>query len=69
MGACEWPVIWPEACRELDPVRQDRSAAIVEMATDLLWNWTGRRFGVCPVRVDLQHDPLWCACSGRCARP
>ena len=46
MGACEWPVIWPEACRELDPVRQDRSAAIVEMATDLLWNWTGRRFGV-----------------------
>ena len=65
MGACEWPVIWPEACRELDPVRQDRNAAIVEMATDLLWNWTGRRFGVCPVRVDLQHDPLWCACSGR----
>ena len=63
MGACEWPVIWPEACRELDPVRQDRSAAIVEMATDLLWNWTGRRFGVCPVRVDLQHDPAVCGCE------
>ena len=68
MGApCEWPVIWPDACRELDPVRAERTAAFVSAATDLLWNWTGRVFGACPVTVELVHDPLACACSGRFA--
>ena len=63
VSECEWPVVWPEACRELDPVRAERTAAFVEMATDLLWNWTGRRFGVCPVTVELSHDPLVCGCG------
>lgn len=60
---CEWPIIWPDACSELDPIRQDRSAALVSMAVDLLWNWSGRRFGVCPVMASLAHDPLACGCA------
>lgn len=67
-GACEWPVIWPEACRELDPVRAGRTAAMLGMATDLLWNWTGRRFGVCPVTVEFEHDPGVCGCELVAAR-
>jgi len=63
-STCEWPVIWPEACRELDPVRAERTAALLGMATDLLWSWTGRRFGVCPVSVELAHDPGVCGCPG-----
>ena len=65
MSGCEWPVIWPDACAELDPVRVERTAAFVAMATDLLWNWTGRRFGVCAVTVDVVWDASVCACSGR----
>lgn len=63
-GPCVWPVIWPEACRELDPVRAERTAAMLEMATDMLWAWTGRRFGVCPVTVELAHDATVCGCVG-----
>ena len=55
-GPCVWPVVWPEACRELDPVRAERTAAMLAMATDMLWAWTGRRFGVCPETVELAHD-------------
>ena len=63
-GPCVWPVVWPEACRELDPVRAERTAAMLAMATDMLWAWTGRRFGVCPVTVELAHDVAVCGCDG-----
>src|SRR5690625_2662114 len=58
MSACEWPVSYA-ACGEPDwpkpddsPVEDPAPKELFErMATDLLWNWTGRRYGICEVSI------------------
>lgn len=65
-AVCEWPVSYPTACPEPDwPEDEDGNTpdkeVFEEMATDLLWNWTGQNFGLCPVQV----RPCRSGCSGR----
>lgn len=55
-------MIWPAACREV-PEQQALAEAMLEMATDLLWGWTGRRFGVCSVTAELVRDLEACGCA------
>lgn len=50
-GPCSWPIIYPEGCAVgpeyyLSPVQRD---LYEDMAAALLWRWTGRVFGPCPV--------------------
>lgn len=47
-GTCEWPVAW-SSCEDCWPAGIDEADRPLyeEMATNLLWEWTERRFGVC----------------------
>ena len=59
MEACNWPVRSlddnclpsPEDGGQLPSEEQELIDNLEQMAADLLWNWTRRRFGVCPVTV------------------
>lgn len=49
---CDWPLVEDLACSALDDLDDyGLRDAIVETATSLLWNWTGRVFGLCPIVV------------------
>lgn len=48
---CSWPLIEELACPDLDQVDEPIREAIIETATSLLWNWTGRVFGECELTV------------------
>lgn len=51
MEACGWQPSFAE-CRSvaaLDDIDEEQRVAVEQMACDLLWNWTGRVFGACPV--------------------
>ena len=48
---CEWPLVDDLTCSALDDVPQDLRDAMVETATSLLWQWTGRVFGRCQVTL------------------
>lgn len=52
-GPCSWPITYSgcantAAFDQLDPADKD---LVEEMAIDLLWRWTGRMFGVCPLVI------------------
>lgn len=46
-----WPLVEDLACSALVDVDEDLADAILRTATSLLWNWTGRVFGVADVTV------------------
>jgi hypothetical protein len=51
---CEWPVSYAACGADCWPpsVTDDADKSLFEsMAAELLWNWTGQRFGSCPVSV------------------
>lgn len=48
---CDWPLVDELACSALDELDYGLRDAIVETASSLLWNWTGRVFGLCEVEV------------------
>lgn len=54
---CDWGVTLPDAedecgpCGALADLPCSVQQRIIGMAVDLLWRWSGRRFGVCPVSV------------------
>lgn len=64
MAPCNWPLFVPKSGENaegeevpdsldcgLDELSEDSRMAVIGMATDLLWNWTGRKFGTCEVTV------------------
>lgn len=48
-----WPLVADYDCSALDELDEygDLKPAVIEMATSLLWNWTGRVFGLSEVAV------------------
>lgn len=48
-GPCDWPVNYAACmtCTPLDGMSAQDRAAFEEMATDYLWNWTLKSYGVC----------------------
>lgn len=64
-GPCSWPITYSgcantAAFDQLDPADKD---IVEEMAVDLLWRWTGRAFGICPLVirpvVDCSRPPTY----------
>lgn len=51
MGACGWEpsFLGCKSTDALDSINADARATVEQMASDLLWNWTGRVYGACPV--------------------
>jgi hypothetical protein len=47
-GPCDWPIDVSD-CEQL--ATNPKAQAIVDAAIAYLWNWTGRRFGLCEVTV------------------
>lgn len=68
-GACSWPISYagcivegsdPPAvaqCSAIETLDSQTRFDIEAMASDLLWNWTGRKFGLCPVQLRPCRDP------------
>lgn len=57
-GPCGWELAYPPeaedgtcGCSALDDLDAEQRDRIEQMAIDLLWEWTGRQFGVCEVKV------------------
>lgn len=54
-GPCEWPIVAPTGCGDLDALdgaTEGVTRATVEaMAVSYLWNWTGKRLGLCEAKV------------------
>jgi len=52
---CDWPLVESLPCSALDELRADYDAeladVLVEAATSLLWQWTGRVYGLCDLTV------------------
>lgn len=49
---CEWPLVEELACSALDDIEDEALRdALVTTATSLLWNWSGRVFGLCELTV------------------
>jgi hypothetical protein len=62
-GPCDWP-----ADMSCDPKWANYSAAVqqraLSLATEVLWAFTGHRFGLCPVTVRPCRQPIRCRWSG-----
>jgi hypothetical protein len=55
-GPCDWPLLFAcgddaAGCEHLDSLPASGREAFEDMAVDYLWNWTGRKFGPCPVTL------------------
>lgn len=50
---CTWPISYASCseCAPLDALDPAEKAVFEQMASDYLWNWTGRVYGTCPVEV------------------
>lgn len=49
---CDWPLVTELPCTALSDITDEALRdAIITTATSLLWNWTGRVFGLCEVSV------------------
>lgn len=49
---CDWPLVEELACPALDELDDyGLRDALVESAVSLLWNWTGRVYGLCEISV------------------
>lgn len=63
---CNWPIIYPPAgecgCGAPDVPVSEMDAALEAMAVEMLWAWTGRKFGVCDVTIRPCRDE--CAGGG-----
>lgn len=53
-GPCDWPIASPSegddscvTCSALDRLPEAQREHAERMAIELLWNWTGRKFGLC----------------------
>lgn len=62
---CDWPLLFP-GCTDpeqipppLDDMTEEQRDRYESIATDFLWQWTGRRFGVCPVTVRPCRQDCW----------
>lgn len=64
-GPCTWPLLFPctgmqpptSGCTHLDDLSTAARDNVIEAATEYLWNWSGRRYGLCtntvrPCRYD-----------------
>lgn len=58
VSPCDWPLLFPKedgygatGCPSLDRVTPAVRDAVISAATSMLWNWTGRQFGLCEVTV------------------
>lgn len=53
MTACSWPVDYAACgpCDALTSLPATGQAAFEEMATEYLWRWTGRQFGLCEATI------------------
>lgn len=78
-GPCNWPLLGCEDCGDLDaldpeegspPEGQVSRAAIEAMAVAYLWNWTGKRFGLCDVKIrPARQDCYGSSYAGRAGHP
>lgn len=65
-GPCEWPLAIPDEtegclpCDTLYELNDTQQELVKDMAVELLWNWTGHRFGLCETTV----RPCRSSCSG-----
>ena len=62
IAPCEWPLSYlgcEGGCSALDSLSDEDREAVEAMATSLLWEWTGRRFGRCPDTIRPQVLD-WC---------
>ena len=56
-GPCDWPIASPSTdsdcapCSTLEDMDEAERALVERMAVDLLWAWSGRKFGTCSVTV------------------
>lgn len=61
---CDWPVAYPSdpddpdaptadcvTCTALDRLTREQRERVETMAIELLWSWSGRRYGLCKVSV------------------
>lgn len=48
---CSWPLVDELPCSALDGLTEPLKGTIVAIATQLLWNWTGRVYGLCDLTV------------------
>ena len=52
---CNWPILYEEgedcACAALVDLTPEQVERVEALAIELLWSWTGRRFGTCPTTV------------------
>lgn len=48
---CDWPIVDPTCCPSWAGADPALKARVTEVATEILWALSGRRFGVCPVTV------------------
>ena len=47
---CDWPIIM-EQCNTYDALPAAKKAQALQMATEFLWNWTDRVYGLCTVSI------------------
>lgn len=52
-SACGWEPLyeWGEPCEVLREAEPTFAESVIQAAADLLWNWSGRIFGVCPASI------------------
>lgn len=54
---CDWPLAIPDEtkgclpCEALYELNDEQQMMVTEMAVELLWNWTHRKYGTCEVEV------------------
>lgn len=50
---CEWPLSFVECTNTevFDNLSTEDKGHVTDMATNLLWHWSGRKFGLCPVTI------------------
>lgn len=53
MAPCDWPISYAECgvCDALDGLSELEQARIESMATEYLWNWTLKAFGICEIAL------------------
>lgn len=63
-GPCTWPVVYSEckdctALEKLGPEGSPERQRVEDMATEFLFNWTGTKFGECPITVRPNRQGAW----------
>lgn len=68
-GPCTWPLAPVKSCSALDGLDLAERTSVEDAATALLWNWTGKMYGVCdvsirPCRIDTSYSTYRGATGG-----